>query len=267
MTSDVRAASNDGAVLRLLVQRDLAVKYQQSLLGYLWSMLEPLALGLIYWFVFGVLYTTRVGPDGRSYALFLVTGLFPWLWVNSSLSESTGALTSQARLITTMKVRRELFPLGRVVGRFAEYVAGLPILLLFALVFHADFRLALVALPLALVLQTAFLVGCGLLLAPLNVLLRDVQRSIRIVQRVLFYAAPVLYPLAKVTHSHAPSWVKDIYMCNPLVGVFQLHHAVFFPEEFPSVTLLAVSAIGCFGTLALGWWTFRRLESPVLKEL
>ncbi|MGC9667535.1 ABC transporter permease [Planosporangium sp. 12N6] len=267
MTSEVRTAANNWAVLRLLVQRDLAVKYQQSFLGYLWSMLEPLALGIIYWFVFGVLYGTRVGPDGGSYALFLVTGLFPWLWINSSLSESTGALTSQARLITTMKVRRELFPLGRVMGRFAEYIAGLPVLLLFAVVFHADFSLALVALPLALILQAAFLIGCGLLLAPLNVLLRDVQQAIRIVQRVLFYAAPVLYPLQKLTHSHAPQWVKDLYQCNPLVGVFQLHHAVFFPAEFPSVTLLGISALGCFGTLALGWWTFSRLESAVLKEL
>ncbi|HEY0697193.1 MAG TPA: ABC transporter permease, partial [Micromonospora sp.] len=113
MTSSVAEVWSNRNALRLLVRRDLAVKYQQSLLGYFWSLIEPLAMGAIYWFVFGVLYNTggHLGAAKDSYPLFLITGIFAWAWTNSAISEATSALTGQARLITTMKVPREVFPL------------------------------------------------------------------------------------------------------------------------------------------------------------
>ena len=132
VTSGVVAVWSHRNSLRLLIMRDLAVKYQQSVLGYFWSLIEPLGMGAIYYFVFGMLYSNatsrHLGDAADSYPLFLITGIFAWMWTNSAISEATNALTGQARLITTMKVPREVFPIGRVSGRFAEYIAGLPIL-------------------------------------------------------------------------------------------------------------------------------------------
>lgn len=268
MTSSVAAVWGHRSVLRLLVQRDLTVKYQQSVLGYVWSLIEPLGMGLIYYFVFGVLYGEHVGPDGASYPLFVLSGVFAWMWVSSSLTEATGALTGQARLITTMKVPREVFPIGRVFGRFAEYLAGLPILIIAAVLFKGNFGWNLLALPLAVLMQGTLLVGVSLLLSSLNVLLRDVERLMRLAQRVLFYAAPIIYPLSRVEESHlVPEWVKVIYKLNPLVGIFQLHHAAWIAAEWPSGWVLAQSAAGCLIVLLSGWWVFRRLEPAVLKEL
>lgn len=255
-------------VLGLLIRRDLAVKYQESVLGYVWSLLEPLGLAATYWFVFGTLYHTRVAPDGAPYLLFLVSGLFAWMWANSAMSEATGALTSQARLITTMKVPREVFPLGRVLGRFAEYVAGLPIIIGIAVVYRAPVTgYTFVALPLALVLQAMLLTGVALLLASANVMMRDVERVLRVVLRVLFYAAPIIYPISKVTGSHLPLWAWRLYELNPFVGIMQLHHAVWYPSEFPSTGLLLSSSAGSVAALVAGWWAFRALEPAVLKEL
>lgn len=268
MTSSVVAVWSHRSVLRLLVQRDLTVKYQQSILGYFWSLIEPLAMGLIYWFVFGVLYHEHAGPDhGPSYAMFVISGIFPWMWVNSAIGEATGALTGQSRLITTMKVPREVFPIGRVVGRFAEYLAGLPILVVAAIIFNAPFSWYLLSLPLAVLLQVTLLVGLALLLASTNVLLRDVERFMRLAQRMLFYAAPIIYPLSRIKNADMPEWVKMAYQANPLVGIFQLHHAAWYPDEFPSAGLLATSATGCLIVLLFGWWIFRQLEPKVLKEL
>jgi ABC-2 type transport system permease protein len=268
VTSSVVAVWSHRSVLRLLVQRDLTVKYQQSILGYFWSLIEPLAMGLIYWFVFGVLYQQTVGPDdGPPYAMFILSGIFPWMWFNSAIGEATGALTGQSRLITTMKVPREVFPIGRVVGRFAEYLAGLPILVIAALIFGAPFGWYLLALPLAIALQAALLVGLALLLASTNVLLRDVERFMRLAQRILFYTAPIIYPLSRIQHADMPRWLKVVYEANPLVGIFQLHHAAWYPREFPSAGLLLASVAGCLIVLLFGWWVFRRLEPQVLKEL
>ncbi|GAB3964538.1 ABC transporter permease [Plantactinospora veratri] len=275
MTSGVAAVWSHRNTLRLLVRRDLAVKYQQSVLGYLWSLIEPLGMGVIYFFVFGVLYRSatdrHLGDAAESYPLFLITGIFAWMWTSSAIGEATAALTGQARLITTMNLPREVFPIGRVAGRFAEYVAGLPILVAVAIVYASldkiEFGVSLLALPLAILIQATLLVGIALLLSSLNVLMRDIERLMRLVTRVLFYATPIIYPLTLVRDSTLPDWVKIIYELNPLVGIFQLHHAVWYPDEFPDARLLGVAVGGSLLVLLAGWWVFRRLEPAVLKEL
>ncbi|MDG4790309.1 ABC transporter permease [Micromonospora sp. WMMD1102] len=275
MTSGVVAVWSHRNTLRLLVRRDLAVKYQQSVLGYLWSLIEPLGMGVIYFFVFGVLYRSatdrHLGDAAESYPLFLITGIFAWMWTSSAISEATAALTGQARLITTMNLPREVFPIGRVAGRFAEYVAGLPILATIAIVYASldriEIGVSLLALPLAVLIQATLLVGIALLLSSLNVLMRDIERLMRLVTRVLFYATPIIYPLTLVRDSSLPDWVKTGYELNPLVGIFQLHHAVWYPDEFPDARLLGVSVGGSLLVLLAGWWVFRRLEPAVLKEL
>lgn len=257
-------------VLWMLVRRDLAVKYQSSMLGYLWSLIDPMVQALIFWFIFGVLYggSGRVAPGGaHNYPLFIVSGIFAWMWTNTSISESTKALSSQARLITTMRVRREIFPLGKVLARFADYLAGIPILILFAIMFHGSFGWTLFALPLALVMQFTLLFGLAQILSSVNVLFRDMERIVRLSTRVLLYSQPIIYPLSRVTDSHIPTWVKDVYQANPLVGIMQLHHSLWFPTEFPSDRMLIVSGAGCLIVFLIGTWVFRRNESTVLKEL
>ena len=255
--------------VRVLVQRDLTIKYQQSFMGYLWSLVEPMAMAAIYWFVFGVLIGGRVAPGGdrAKYPLFLVAGLFAWLWINSTITEATRALTSQAQMIKTVRVPREVYPVGRVVARFFEYLAAFPVLIAFVVIFGGKVGWHSFSLLLGLVFQAALLFGFALLVAPLNVMMRDIERMTRLLSRVLFYSSPILYTLALVQDSGLPRWVVRVYELNPLVGIFQLHHAAWFPGEFPSPAMLTSSAVGCFGMLLLGWWSFRRLEPAVLKEL
>lgn len=272
MTTGVAAVWDHRNVLRVLVQRDLAVKYQSSILGYVWSLIEPLTLGLIYWFVFGVLFDTRSSFEngGGNYTLFILSGIFAWQWFSSGLGESTTALTHQSRLITTIKVPRELFPIGKVSGRFAEFLAGLPILIGAAMIFGGDFSWHTpVAILTAVVLQFSLLIGLALLLSAVNVMMRDVERFIRLAQRILFYCAPIIYPLQKVAETdHLPSWAKRVYEINPMVGIFEMQHAAWFTKSWePALRLLPVTAAGCLIVLLLGWWSFRTLEPSVLKEL
>jgi ABC-2 type transport system permease protein len=265
VTASAVAVWQHRGILALLIRRDLSVKYQQSVLGYLWSLIEPLTIAATYWFIFGVLYGQRV-TDNINYILFLASGLFAWIWVNGVLSEATTALTSQARLITTIKVPREIFAIGRVAGKFFEYLAALPVLVLIAVLSHARFGLQLLYLPLAVTVEAVLLIGVALLLAALNVMLRDTEKFVRLVQRVAFYALPIIYPLSKLTNSSLPVWVKVIYQVNPLVGIIELHHSAWTsqpPPALPLITAVVGSVVMLFG----GWWVFRRLEPFVLKEL
>lgn len=254
-------------ILRLLVRRDLTIKYQQSVLGYLWSLLEPLTIAATYWFVFGVLYKTRAATDGMPYLLFLVSALFGWIWFNGVVSEATTALTTQAKLITTIKVPREIFPIARVIGKFVEFLAALPVLVVIAVLYKAHVGWQLVGLPLGILLQMVLLTGLALMCAAMNVLLRDVERFIRLLLRVMFYLVPIIYPLKLVLDHHLPGWLKDLYQANPLVGIFELYHSAWQSQSFPPWQLIGASAAGCVLFFIAGWFIFRRLEPAVLKEL
>jgi ABC-2 type transport system permease protein len=258
-------------VLWYLVRRDLALKYQQSFMGYLWSLIEPLGIGLIYYFVFIVV----IGRGGRlagtipedQYILYLMAGIFSYMWTAGVLGQATSALTGQKALITTMKVPREVFPIGRVFARSAEFLAGVPILAIIAVWRGADFTWWLMLIPAAMLVQAVFLIGIALILSSLNVMMRDIERFMSMISRLIFYSSPILYPLAMVETSSLPNWAVTIYKANPLVGIVELHHAVWFPDVFPSTGLLITTLAGCLLTLGVGWWLFRRLEPAVLKEL
>ena len=254
-------------VLGLLIRRDLKVKYQQSILGYFWTLLEPLAFAGIYWFVFGVLFGgKRSAPPGGDYILFLVSGFLAWQWFNSNVAESTGALKKQAKLITTMKVPREVFPIGQVGAKIIEFLFSLPVLVAFFFIGHGRLSADIVWFPVAMVMQIVLLTGVTLLMSSLNIVLRDVERIVRIIIRAMFYLSPVIYPYHLVM-THAPDPVKVIYELNPMVGILQLYHSAFFPTEFPPARLLSISIAGCLVILVFGWWMFKKLEPSVLKEL
>jgi ABC-2 type transport system permease protein len=262
-------------VLRYLVRRDLAVKYQQNVMGYLWSLLEPIGIGIIYYFVFIVV----IGRGGRlamvmdeqHYILYLMAGIFSYMWTAGVIGQSTNALSGQKSLITTMNVPREIFPVSKVFARSAEFLVGLPILVGIAALVGVDFTWWLLVIPLALAVQGTFLIGVALILSSLNVMMRDIERFMSMISRLIFYSSPILYPLAMVEMAEedgaVPSWLVTIYKANPLVGIVELHHAVWFPGMFPSTALLITCLTGCLITLGAGWWLFRRLEPAVLKEL
>lgn len=245
-------------VLKLFVKRNLKVKYQQSVLGYAWSLLEPLLLTGVYYFVFAQI----LHAGTKDYGLFLVSGILPWLWFNSAVRQATGALTSQSRLITTRSLPREVFPLSVVGSRFVEFMLSLPVLALFAGLTGVPPHATVLGGILAIVLQTMLLVGLTMILSSVTVLVRDVQQVIRVALRLTFYVSGVLYPVSKVPHS-----VRDVYEMNPLVTIFKLYRAVWFPGKFPSTHLLISSSIVCVVVLLIGWWVFRLLEPAILKEL
>jgi ABC-2 type transport system permease protein len=254
-------------VLGLLIRRDLKVKYQQSILGYFWTLLEPLAFAGIYWFVFGVLFgSNRHAPKGGDYILFLVSGFLAWQWFNSNVAESTGALRKQAKLITTMKVPREVFPIGMVGAKIVEFLLSLPVLVVFFFVGHGHLSADILWFPVAMAMQIVLLTGVTLMLSSLNIVLRDVERIVRIILRAMFYLSPVIYTYELVMQK-APEAVKIIYQLNPMVGILQMYHSAFFPSEFPHTRLLVISVAGCLAILVFGWWIFKKLEPAVLKEL
>jgi ABC-2 type transport system permease protein len=245
--------------LWLLSARDLRVRYATSILGYLWSVLDPLVMSLIYWFVFTQVFQRTVGTE--PYIVFLITALLPWVWFNSAVSDFTRAFNKDAKLVRSTAIPRSIW-VGRIVlSKGVEFVFSLPVLALFAIFAGAGVGWGLLWMPVAVLLQTALLVGLGLLVAPLCVLYSDLERTTKLILRALFYASPIIYGVADL-----PVIFSQLAAFNPLSGIFTLYRMGFFPEQWDTFTVV-VGALMSLGFLGLGLLVFRSLERPVLKEL
>lgn len=251
-------------ILRLLVSRDLKVKYSDSLLGYVWSILEPLMMAGVYWFVFTQLMDRQLGE--APYIVFLLAAMLPWQWANAVLRASMKALSKDAKLVRSTNLPREIWILRTVGSKFAEFVFALPVLALFALINRAELTKFVVFFPLAVLLQGVLLTGAGLILAPLATLYSDVERLMRIVLRLLFYFSPIIYGVSDV-QSRLGGTVADLYVLNPLAGIFDLYRTAFFADEWAGWGAVGIAAGVSVTMLVVGIFTFRRLEGTVLKEI
>ncbi|GGH37579.1 ABC transporter permease [Microbacterium album] len=245
--------------LWLLSARDLRVRYATSWLGYLWSVLDPLVMSLIYWFVFTQVFERTVGA--QPYIVFLITALLPWVWFNAAVTDFTRAFNKDAKLVRSTAIPRSIWVSRVVMSKGIEFLCSLPVLVVFALVAGAAVGWQLVLFPVAVFLQAVLLLGLGLLVSPLCVLFADLERTTRLILRALFYVTPIIYSLDDL-----PGAFRDLGALNPLAGIVTLYRAGFFPELWDPYAV-GVSALMCFGILALGILVFKRLERPLLKEL
>lgn len=260
----VRAAR----ILQLLIVRDLKVKYSDSALGYIWTVLDPLMMGAVYWFVFDVIFHRGKDIAGTPYLLYLLAALLPWQWASAVINKSPRSLSGQSRLIRSVDVRRELWVLRTVGSEFVEYLFSLPVLVVFAIGFTHPVHWGLLWMPVAMALQWVALVGIALTLAPLSVLFPDVERLIHVVNRILFYFCPIIYGAFAVLEStKIPGPIKEAYAWNPFTAIIGFYRAGIFPSETPDFELAARGTISCFVLLAIGMWVFRKLEPTVLKEI
>ncbi|MFG3343178.1 hypothetical protein [Glycomyces sp. NPDC048151] len=271
LTTGFTALLRHRHAMSVLVRRDLAVKYQSTAMGYVWSLIEPLGLTVIYWFVFEVVFKSGNSlPNNAGYLLFIVSGIFAYQWFSQAVNQGATALGGQAALITVMKVPREVFPISKVFARFAEYVVGFPIIIIVALMDNGTWGFNLLWLIPAILVQTMLLAGMTFILAAANVLYKDVQRFLGLFMRVLFYASAIIFPITKVSEAQTMKdnpWLYDLFSSNPLIGIFLMHRAAFIPGLAPNTFQLCVAVGFSAFLMFFGRWIFYRMEPRVLKAL
>ena len=171
-----------------LVVRHLSIRYRGSLLGFLWSLLNPLILMLVYTLVFS--YYMRF--DQKNYSVFLFTGLLPWLWLSSALSEGTTSIVSSGHLITKSMFPPNILPFVSVVTNMIHYLLALPLLLIFMLFSRMPFHWTLLLVPFVILIQFTLSYGIALVLSSLNVKFRDIQHLVGNALTFLFFLCPIL---------------------------------------------------------------------------
>ena len=186
-------------LLATLTSRELKARYRGSALGFLWSLANPLLLLAVYTFVFSIVFQPRVaGAD--PYALFVVSGLFPWIWLSTSMLEGSMSLIANGGLIRKAVFPAELLPMVTVLSNLVHLLLALPVVLVAVLAsWHAHRpwrrRLSAVLLPAVVLLHLPMISGLALGFSALTVHFKDVRDLLANLLTLLFFLTPILYPL------------------------------------------------------------------------
>ena len=258
MITSLDALVHHRTLIMALVLRELRARYRGSFLGFLWSFLNPLLLMVVYVLVFSVYL--RV-PESN-YAVFLFSGLLPWLWFSSSLGHATGVIVGGGALVKRVLFPAEVLPLVSVLSNMINFLLSLPLLFLFLVLFGIPLTPWAASLPLLLTLQFLLTAGLALPLAALNVHLRDVEQILGNLLVLWFFLSPVLYPVSAV-----PASFRPLYFLNPLAGLIQSYRDILFYGRPPEWSQLAFVAIVAIGTLWAGLKIFDRLRDTLAEEV
>ena len=256
------------ALIATLVLRELRARYRSSFLGFLWSFLNPLLLMLVYALVFSVYM--RVPMEG--YAVFLFSGLLPWLWFSSSLGHAAGVIVGSGGLVKRILFPAEILPLVSVLANMINMLLSLPLLFLFLFLFGVRPQAVLLFLPLLVVLQLCLTAGLALGLAALNVHLRDVEQILSNGLVLLFFLSPILYPVSTVPTTlrlgeHLTVPLRPLYFLNPVAGLVQSYQNILFFGREPHWIHLAMVTLCAGAALWGGYWVFDRLRDSLAEEV
>lgn len=218
-----------------LVIRELKARYRGSVLGFMWSFLNPLLFMSVYALVFSVYFRWDMEEN---YIPFLMTGLLPWFWFNSCLLEASGSIVAGGSLIKKVLFPADVLPLVVVLSNFINFLLSLPILLLFIVIFRRPITLSYVSLPIVMLIQIAFTFGLALMLSSLCVRYRDVQHVLGNLLLLLFFLTPILYPLKQI-----PERFRFTVNFNPVALLILAYREIFYEGRFPNFLQLSEVAI------------------------
>jgi lipopolysaccharide transport system permease protein len=258
-----------------LVVRDLKVRYKNSALGFLWSLLNPLLLMIVFTVVFTVLLPNNSVP---AFPVFLLCALLPWNFFSSSVMTSLTSIVGNGHLIKKVYFPREILPIASVISNFVNFLFAMPVLFLLIFIFHIHANWSLLYLPLIMLTQIFFALGVSLALAAVNVFYRDTGVIMEVVMQAWFFLTPVFYPVEMI-----PEWKvlwgitlpirRLTYILNPMASIIASYRSVLYgfvngsPPTVPAADFFARTFVTALLCLVIGYAIFARYSHRFGEEV
>jgi lipopolysaccharide transport system permease protein len=247
-------------------KKELKIKYRNSVLGFFWSLLNPILMMLVFTFIFTVALPIK-NPAIDDYSIFFLAGLLPWNFFNACVIGSTMSIVGNGALVKKVYFPRELLPisisLANLVNLGLEFLVFLAFIIVTAF-FNPRFALFYKFIPALLILVPIlwlFTVGVSLFVASLNVYLRDIQHLVGIFLMVLFYATPIIYAPPDFGRFNI------LYKANPMAAMILSFKDALFWMAYPSLKFIIYSLVVAIVTFLFGYFVFLRLEPAFAEEI
>jgi lipopolysaccharide transport system permease protein len=236
--------------------RTIRARYQQTSLGWLWAVIQPVAQVIIFTLIFTFFVPINTGEV--PYPIFSYAAVVPWTLLSASLIEMAQTLVSNMNLINKIYFPREILPVAALLARLLDFGVASCLLVLLMLYYHVPaFPAGWLFLPVILAIELALILGLGFASAAANVFFRDVQSLLVLGLQIWFYASPIIYPVSKV-----PEVLRPFYFLNPMAGIIEAFRDVLIYGRIPGVYLIP-SAVVAVVVFILGYWFFKRVEFQI----
>lgn len=256
-------------LMAVLVSRELKARYRGSVLGFFWSLVNPLLLLGVYTFVFGYIFRPAHAGEAQPYGLFLITGLFPWIWVATGLLEGTVSLTANAGLIRKAVFPAEVLPMVAVFANLVHFLFALPIVVaamgVGRFLGHPVCGWSILLLPAVILLQLVLLSGMALGLSGLNVHFKDTRDLLNNLLTLLFFMTPIIYPLSAI--AHYPLLSRIARWANPFTPYNLAYQQTVFHGTWPPAGLWLHMLVLSLGAWGLGCVLFGRLSDSLVEAV
>ena len=251
-------------LIATLTARDLKARYRGSILGFFWSLANPLLLLTVYTIVFTVFFPANAI---KPYPLFLFAGILPWTFFAAATLESTNAINANAGLIKKVMFPAEALPLVVVLSHLVHFALAVPVLVAATVGFalHGDIAMSptmLLAIPL-MALQTFFVAGIAMTVASAAVLFRDLRDIIMNLLTLGFFLTPILYTIESI-HQR---WIRALLRINPMTPYVVSYQDVFFFGRLPSFSDTFLMVAFALASVALGMTVFSRLRDTLAEAI
>ncbi len=246
-------------LIKYFIRTDLKATYKHKVLGFMWTLLDPLMMMLVYTLLVAFIFK-RGSPQ---FPVLLFSALLAWRWFTYSLAGSVTSITSKAKLIQTVYFPKIVLPMSRVLVGLINYALGLIALIPLLFLFEAKFTLNLLWLPVLIGIQFLFTLGASLFCATLGVYFRDLENILQFGLRIWFYLSPALYSVMDTV----PSTLLPIYMLNPFAALFESYKNILVRGFPPCGEYVLIAAVLAVLVLLGGLLLFTAKEAQFAKDV
>lgn len=239
-------------MINSLVRRDLKGRYKGSVLGFLWTFLNPLLQLCVYTLVFSVILRNNI----EDFYLFLFVALVPWIFFSTAISGGSGCVRAQQDMVKKIYFPREVLPISFVTSNFVNMLLSLLVVLVVLIVSGKGISLkAIIGLPIVMLVEYILALGGALIVSSISVFLRDLEYLLGIIVMAWQFMTPVMYSIEMVPDSLMP-----LFMINPMTPVIIAYRDILYYQRFPEVgTLLHAFVLGIV-LLFIGFLIFEKLQ-------
>lgn len=256
-------------LIRNLVVSEVKARYKNSLLGFVWSLLNPLAMMMVFTVVFGVLWPNQ---QLENYPIFLLCGLLPWNYFSASIIGSSNSIVAQANLIKKVYFPREVLPIAAVLAQLVNFLLALLVLFVALIVFRSHFSPWLWILPLIILIQTVFAIGIGLILSTLQVFYRDTMMVMEVVMLAWFFLTPIFYSAGQLPAIYRVAGLeldvrRLLYIVNPMASLINVYRDLLYSGYRTDPDFFIRTALTAAAVLVFGYWFFTRYSDRFGEEV
>lgn len=242
-----------------LVKRDLKGRYKGSVLGFMWTFINPLLQLIVYTIVFSIIMKNEI----ERYYLFLFVALVPWIFFSTSVSAGSTCVIGQQDMVKKIYFPREVLPLTFVTSQFVNMI--LSFVVIFAVIIvtgHGIGINAIIYLPIIMIIEYMIALGVTMLSSAITVYFKDLQYILNIVTMAWMYMTPVVYSQDRV-----PEQFKKLFYLNPITPIIIAYRDILYYKKIPDLSTLILAIIMGIVIILIGFFTFNKLKRRFVEEL